>query len=255
MATRQTFPFPRTSANKEFPYDPFAKQGDPGDSVTFIQPPGVAFYRPWISIPGGLSFIWPIGLEGFNLEIDPVLGIHKYVGGNAVQLNVVHKGEEHFTLDGNFPGKSSTDAMQRLRDIVYANQPVGGKILYLPGVLPYAQRVGIVHMSSGRTQDDRGTDLTYSIEFIRIGIEKKYPDPQLAATPGQPLKGAKGGSSRIFKTTGTVRTLRAIAQLKLKDANKWQSIYSKNLAFFNRGQVTSHQAPTWRIPIGTTIYW
>jgi hypothetical protein len=252
--TRQTFPFPRASANNDFPYDPFSDTGDKNDPAQYIQPPGVVFFRPWLSIPGGSAFIWPLGIEGFSLTIDPTLGIHKYIGANAVAVNVMHRGEESITLSGSFPGDTGAMAMRALRDVVYAEQPPGGKILYLPGILPYAQRVAVGHTSFDRSADDRGSDLTYSIEFKRTGLAKKYPTPKLVNPTPQPRSAPKGGTSRVFKATATVHTLRAIAQLKLHDANKWKSIYDKNVKFFTIHKVPMHTVPTYKLPIGTKIY-
>ena len=252
---KQTYPFPLRTANNKFPRDPFAGTGDADDSVVFIQPPGVTFYRPWLSIPNGPSFIWPIGLEGFRIAINPTLGIHRYIGGNAVTVNVIHKGEEVISMSGNFPGLSGVDAMQQLRDVVMADTPVGGKILYLPGVLPYAQRVVVGPVSFDHDENDRGSDITYTIDFERIGIQQKYPTPKLAQPGSQPHPAGKGGTARVFVVTSTVNTLRKIAQKKLGSASKWESIYNKNIKLFNRLKIPKHDAPTKRLKIGTRIYW
>lgn len=254
----QTFPFPLRTANQVFPFNPFGGKsgvGDPGDSAAFIQPPGQVFYRPWLSVPNGPSFIWPIGLEGFHLEINPSLGIHRYIGGNAVVVNVTHKGEEGITLSGNFPGLTSAKQLQQLRDVVMVDTPPAGKILYLPGVLPYAQRVVVGSASFDRGVDERGSDLTYSISFERIGIQAKYPTPKLTRPTTQPHSPGKGGSARVFKVTSSVNTLRKIAQLKLKSASKWESVYNKNTKLFSKLKITKHEAPNKRLPIGTKIYY
>lgn len=252
---KQSYPFPLRTANNKFPYDPFSQTGDKDDTTVFIQPPGVVFFRPWLSVPDGPSFIFPIGLEGFRIEINPTLGIHKYIGANAVAVNVIHRGEEVITMNGNLPGLSGVDAMRKLRDVVYAVTPDSGKILYLPGVLPYAQRVVVQSASFDRAEDARGDDLTYSITFERFALADKYPTPKLTDPVAQPHSPSKGGTSRVFKVNAKVNTLRKIAQAKLGSANKWESIYNKNTKLFNRLKVTKHEAPNHRLPLGTKVYW
>lgn len=251
----QRFPFPLKSANQRFPYDPFKGTGDSKDTVAYIQPPGIEFYRPWLAIPNGAAFIWPLGLEGFGISVEPTLGIHKYYGDNKVVVNVIHRGEEHITMSGNLLGKSAVDSLRQLRDVAYAVQPVGGKILYLPGVLNYAQRVAVVRLSFDRTEDARGEDITYTMDLVRTGIENKFTDPDLAVPTTQPSTGTQKASSRVFVVTSSVNTLRKIALKKLGNASKWDDIYKKNKTIFARLKVPAHSVPTYKLKVGTKVYY
>src|SRR6267142_156717 len=81
------------------PYNRFGSQGPTGDfndTAHFVLSPGTDFLRPWLAIRNGPAFQWPLGLEGFQMTVDPQLGIHKYIGDNAVTVDVIHAGEEHF---------------------------------------------------------------------------------------------------------------------------------------------------------------
>lgn len=248
-------PFPASAANNKFPYDPFSGRGDPDDSVAYIQPPDKEFIRPWLMVPNGPVFVFPVGLQGWDITIDPALGIHKYIGDNKVEVSVLHLGEETFTLTGILPGLSSTDALQQLRQVVYAVQPTSGKILSLPGLLPYAQRVACGRTSFVHDQDDRGSDASYTIEFKRLGLAQKLPNYVTLKPVLQPTRPAKGGSSRVYVATGRYNTIRQIAQLKLGNANKWESIYNKNLKLFNRLKIPKHKAPIYHLKVGTKVYW
>lgn len=266
----QAFPFNTRQAFVDGPFNPFADEknhevrGDPDDSVVYLSEPGVNFYRPWISVPNGRAFVWPLGVEGFSLSIDPSLGVHKYVGDNAVKVDVIHKGEERLTLNGSFPGKSSIGAFRALRDIVYADTPERGKVLYVPHLFTYTQRVVIGATRFDRGDTDRGTDLTYSIECIRLGPGTKTHEDALIDVepiPGQTDKtsGANGGSGkgahRVFTVNGTYDTLRKIAAHKLGKANKWRTLYNKNSRYFIMHSVPAHLAPDHHIALGTKIYY
>lgn len=260
----QTFPFDKTKAFREGPFNPFTNEGDPNDTVQYVLAPGSNFYRPWISVPGGRAFVWPLGVEGFGVSIDPQLGIHKYIGDNAVKVDVIHKGEERLTMTGSFPGLSSIGAFRALRDIVYADTPEKGKILYIPHLFTYTQRVVIAQARFDRGEDQRGTDLTYTIEFVRIGPGPTPPQTNKVDAVPQGTKrsknsGAKGGSGsgahRPFKVNGTYNTLRKIAALKLGSVSKWRTLYEKNQGTFRRLGVAAHLAPNYRIPLGTVVYY
>lgn len=260
----QAFPFDKAKAFTDGPYNPFTDGGDPNDTAQYILAPGANFLRPWISVPGGRAFVWPLGVEGFSLSIDPQLGIHKYIGDNAVKVDVIHKGEEHVSMSGSFPGVTSIGAFRALRDMVYADTPERGKILYIPHLFTYTQRVVIASARFDHGQEDRGTDLTYDLELVRLGpgtavSENQLIEPEPQGAIGAKTSGAKGasgaGTHRPFRVNGTYNTLRKIASLKLGNSNKWKVLYDKNQGVFRKLAIPTYQVPDKRLPLGTVIYY
>lgn len=249
----QDFPFNPDDANTQFPYNPFTGDGDEDDDARYILRPGEDFKRPWLAVPGGMAFIWPLPVEGFDLSIEPTLGKHRYIGDNAVKVDVIHKGEETITLDGNFPGLTGAATLRALRDVVYADTPSGGKILALPGILPYAQRVVVSRASFSRSQDDRGNGFTYSIEFAREGLAEKFKNEPIDSPIGQPPVGGKGSAPRTFVVTAKFNTLRKIASHLFNDANRWRELYNKNTALFKKLGIPLSQAPNHKLAKGRQI--
>lgn len=237
------------------PFNPFTGVGDKTDDSMYIVEPGVAFFRPWLAIRNGPAFQWPLGMEGFSLTIDPTLGIHKFIGDNKVVVDVVHSGEEHLTLSGNFPGDSAPDLIQALRDVVYQDAPEEGKILYVPEIMSHAQRVQIVHAEFSRGEDQRGRDTTYSIEFVRMGLAADNPDTTTTPTTPNPKTGAKGKTTKSIKVDAKHNTLRKIAAWKLGKSSNWRTVYNANSAWFVKRNVPLAKAPDYRIPLGTTIHY
>lgn len=253
----QTFPFKKPQAFMGGPYNPWTKEGDPDDSAYYIAKPGENFARPWLRIPGGRAFVWPLGVEGFSHTIDPKLGIHSYIGDNAVKVDVMHMGEERIHLSGTFPGATSIDAFQALRALVRAPTPKMGKILYVPHLFDTVTSLVVVASAHfDRGQDDRGTDLTYDIEFVYIGVGPEQSDPLIVDSQEQPQGGkadTKGSAARTFTVNGTYNSLRKIAALKLKSPDKWRTIYNKNKALFLKLGVPMGKVPTYRLKIGTKV--
>lgn len=236
------------------PYDPFSKRGDPDDPARYVLRPGVNFMRPWLAIRNGPAFQWPLGMEGVTLSVQPTLGIHKSVGDNVVDVDVIHAGEEHFTLTGNFPGDSSPDLIAALRDVVYQGASREGKLLWLPELVTYVQRVQIVSLEATRDQEARGRDMSYSIEFVRMGIASVQFDPSPAAPTPQPTHPPKGKSTRSVKVDAKHNTLRKIAAWKLGSATKWRTVYNANQSWFVKRNIQLAKAPDYRLPVGTLIH-
>lgn len=243
-----------TTANA--PYNRFAAKKPTGnfdDTAHYMLSPGTDFLRPWLAIRGGPAFQWPLGLEGFQLIVDPTLGIHKFIGDNAVTVDVIHAGEEHFTLNGTFPGFSAPDLVSALRDIVYQGSPEEGKILWLPEkVVNFAQRVQVVHFEAARSEQDRGYDMTYSIEFVRMGILKEI---ESGVAPGGAKPQPKPGSNTAFSTHVDAKhnTLRKIAKWKLHSTTKWRHLYDVNSYWFIKHSIPLAKAPDHRLPPGLLI--
>jgi hypothetical protein len=246
-------------ANDRFPYDrltqPKKPTGDADDSSRYILTPGIEFYRPWLSVPGGASFVWPGGVEGFTCRIDPSLGIHRYIGDNAVVIDVTHKGQESITLSGTFPGLTSVDVFLALRDMIYQDVGENGYILYVPHLYPKTQRVFVQSAVFDHPQNERRRDLSYTLDFIRVGTGGKVSEPNLRTPTPQPAPRTKqrGKASRVFVVNATVNTLRKIAKSKLKDAKRWDELYRKNEKLFKRGQIALHKVPDYRLAAGTKI--
>lgn len=237
------------------PYNPFSGSGSESDDAQYILEPGVAFMRPWIAVRNGPAFQWPLGIEGFQLAIDPVLGIHKFIGDNKVAVDVIHSGEEHLTLNGNFPGDSAPKLIQALRDLVYRGTGEEGKILYIPEVLTHAQRVQVVHAEFSRDQDGRGRDHTYSIEVVRIGMGDLNPVVTTQPTPTNPKTAPRGKSSKNINVDSKHNTLRKIAAWKLGSSSNWRTVYDANSKFFISHTIQLAKAPDYRLPTGMKVYY
>jgi hypothetical protein len=245
--------------NMRFPRDtltqPTKPVGDKRDSAVYMAKPGVEFYRPWISNPNGRSFVWPGGVEGFTCRIDPNLGIYRFLGGNAVAVDVTHRGQETITLGGVFPGYSSVDAFLTLRDLVYEELPDHGFILYVPHLFTHTQRVFVQHASFDHPSAERTRDLTYSIDFIKVATGSIVKDPRIPTmipNPGHHLS-PRGKPARVFVANAKINTLRKVARAKLKNAKRWDELYRKNEKFFKKNHVAMHKVPDYRLPQGTKI--
>jgi hypothetical protein len=244
-------------SNTDFPYDvitqPGHPRGDRDDSARYLLAPGLDFERPWLTIPGGMAFVWPGGIEGFTCRIDPTLGIHKYIGDNAVVVDVTHRGQEVVTLSGTFPGLTSVDAFLALRDLIYQDMPEKGLILYVPFLYPKTQRVFVQSANFDHPEDSRLRDLHYTIDFVRVGVGDVQPDSNLRTDTPQPGSNTRGKAPHVFIVNATTNTLRKIARVKLKDATRWDELYRKNEKFFTKRKIAMHAVPDYRLPTGTKI--
>lgn len=227
------------------------------DSAKYLLDPDDDFARPYIAVPGGRAFVWPVGIEGFELQDQAELGRHKYLGEIELDVDVTHKAETTITLSGVFPGWTSVDNMNALRQVFYADTPERGKILHLPGILPNLQYVVAERQSFSHAMDDRTQDISYSFSVVKVGTGQRAPDP--AAT--QPDTGrsniGKGRGTRVFKANSKSNTLRRIAYAVFRNGARWTELYAirANSKWFDSRNVPSHQAPDYRLPVGTPIYY
>lgn len=235
------------------PFDPFAKTGGKDDDATYLARPGVDFLRPWLAIEGDAAFQWPLGLQGFTHTIDPVLGTHSFIGGNAVVVDVVSTGNESLTMSGSFPGDSAPVLMQALREVVRRVAP-GGKILYVPEVMTHAQRVQVSHSEFDRDQSARGRSMGYSIDFEITGLAGPTGSAPYTTGPVSTTAKAKGSSPRSVRSDSAHNTLRRIAAWKMGSSARWEQAYTLSEAWFIQHSVPRSKAPDYRLPIGTTIY-
>lgn len=239
------------------PYDPIKKTGDKLDDARYLLTPGEQFFMPWLSVPGGEAFVWPVGLEGFDINITPSLGIHKYIGQGAdrfVEVEVMHRGEEHITMNGSFPGNTSVELYRRLKNLVYAPTPRDGKLLYLPHVASYIQKVAVANARFSRPEAlGSGFDMTYEIEFVHVGDGPRADDPKITQPVTNPTGPPKGKTARVFIVTATINTLRKIASFKYGNASRWQSIYNLNTSYFISERIPPYAAPDARLPVGMAV--
>lgn len=258
----QKFPFPRGRANTDFPFNPFprdskgksAPTGDPSDPARYVLQPGVDFEQPWLAVPKGPAFIWPLGTEGVSGHITPVVGIHRYIGSKKVDTDVVHIGDEHVTMSGTFPGNTAAANMRALRNVVNAVEPREGKVLGLPGILAVALRVTVTDFAWSRDEQARGDDFTYTIEMvIKGGINGPLDDITPADLVGNGAAANKGTPPNTFLVTATANTLRKIALIIYNDNNKWKDLYTKNKSLFKA--VPMANVPTKVLAQGTKIFY
>jgi hypothetical protein len=225
---------------------------DSRDTAHYLLVPDRQFSRPYLAIPGDAVFTWPMAVEGFEIADEAELGVHKYISSGAnLTVDVVHKGETRITLTGTFPGWTSSENMQALRDVFYKDTPSQGKLLYLPGILAKSQFVVCESLTSAHADDERTMDIAYTAVFVCVnpGVKIKGSYEPIGAT-----KSTKVGT-RKFKTTSKINTLRKIAKKVYKNSGKWTVLYSisKNLKYFKN--VPTHKVPDHKIPAGKTVYY
>ena len=227
------------------------------DTAAYLLDPDDDFARPYIAIPGGRAFVWPLGTQGFRLEDAAELGRHKYLGEIELDIDVTHKAETTITLSGVFPGWTSVENMNALRAIFYADTPERGKILHLPGILPNLQYVVAERESFSHAQDERTMDIEYEFSVVKVGTGRRGP----SVGPTQPNQGGstqgKGRGTRSFRVNAKVNTLRKIAYHVFRNGARWTELYAikKNASWFDKRDISSHKAPDYRLPLGTVIYY
>jgi hypothetical protein len=215
--------------------------------------PDEDFSRPYLAVPGGHAFVWPLGVEGFDIITSTTLGLHKYLGEIELDVSVTHRGEKRITLSGVLPGWTSNENMVNLQGIYEADTPENGKILYLPGIFQRLQYVVGESANFKHNPEDRTQDINYSIVFIKVGLGKKIKQRSNHPPPGR--KQNKGKAQRYFVANNRYHTLRQIARKLWHNANRWTELYNKNPKWFNNHQppIPTHQIPDYRIPNGVRI--
>lgn len=237
---------------------------DPGS----VKAPGrhsagnMAHARPYI-VSGNNFFVFPIGMEGFRRSGQAGISIHKYLGEVAADVHIFHREEGRIELSGTLPGITAQDAMVACLSILRSKPPAPGLILYAPGVFEREQYVAAENWDFTHAADDRTHSIEYSITFVRSGEGKKLSDPKGTTAPPNPTikKAPKGKPDRFFTVVEGARTLKQIAYMVYRDANKWKNLVALNqgdLASFQRGNqfnslnnLPTYQIATYRWPIGT----
>lgn len=216
------------------------------DTARYLLDPDDDFPRPYLLVPGWRAFIWPLGVEGFEIQDQATLGRHKYLGEIELDVDVTHKGETGITLSGIFPGHTSVANMQALRQVFSVDTPERGKVLHLPGILPNLQYVVGETFTYTHAEDERSQDIAYSCSFVKVGTG---PKAKAAAPAGNTAR-----TTKKFVSNSRYNTLRKIAtRLKMS----WTNLYAvkANAAWFDKRNISSHRAPDYRLPNGTVIYY
>src|SRR5687768_6965786 len=88
------------------------------DPARYLLTPGVHFRRPFLRIPNGPVFRWPLGTEGFAYSSNAQLGVHRYLGQEDIEVNVIYRDEPHIEMTGSFPGNTGPALMRQLLEIL-----------------------------------------------------------------------------------------------------------------------------------------
>jgi hypothetical protein len=231
------------------------------DSARYILVPDEDFQRPYLAVPGTReAFVWPAGVEGFELQKDTALGIHRYLGEAPLEVSVTHQGEKRINMSGIFPGWTAVENMHALERVYDMPTEAKGKILHLPGILPQLKYVIGESLRFSHTEEDFLEDLAYQVTFVVTGGGATTPTGRMTSgVTGQPAEGfgttPKGNASNVFVTTAQFNTLRRIALHLFKSADRWVDLYQANSTFFDVNNIASFRIPNFQLPLGMKIYY
>lgn len=206
---------------------------------------------------GGLSFEWPVGVEGIRISGSASVAEHRYIGDNDIVLDVTHLDDQQIVLTGMFPGLTGTTNMEQLLQVIRAPQPPKGKVLVLPRAVFSNEIVGVVaSYDFDHPEEDRNSSWNYTLTFRRTATGRKTNKPKKISSPVVPTTKhttkPRGKSSRIFTVHAGANTLRAIAKLVYGNSNRWGDIYNKNKkALKPYGPL--HSIPTKRLKLGLKL--
>jgi hypothetical protein len=228
------------------------------DPARYLATPEAMFERPWLSAPGSDvdAFVWPLGTEGFRYSGSSEYGIHKYIGDDEIEVNVIHRDEPHFELNGIFPGNTAPANMRALVAVIRADTTDNGKILHLPYILPTQQWVAVTDYSFSHEEGDRTKTIAYTISFLRMRAGKKQGTGPPNTDPGaNPTSGndTRGDDVSVFVVKEGFRTLRAIAKKVYGSVEEWTKLFNKNEKKLKDKGITRSEAATHQLPLGMKI--
>lgn len=225
------------------------------DTARYLLDPGDEFRRPYLRIPGGARFTFPVGTEGFRYTGNAALGIHKYIGDDDIEVNVVYRDEPRITLSGTFPGRQGPAFMRQLLPILEARTPKAGKILFLPFIFPRLQYVAAENWEFSHDAEDRTRNVGYTITFLKVGVGSVIQIPGPDEPEPNPVEPKP--PPRYVTVKDGQRTLRGLAKKVYKDSKRWNRIYNLNKAkldkFFKKNKVPRHKYPTRLLPRGMKL--
>lgn len=238
--------------------DPAAYLVDPGS----VAKPGkhksgnLAHARPYI-VNGVKMFVFPVGTEGFRRSGQATLGLHRYLGSDAVDGRTMHYEEGRIELRGTFPGITSQQCKVDAIHVLTSVAPRSGMILYVPGVFDREQFVLPETWDFNHTEDDRTHSIDFTISFVKISTGKMLNDPRGTPPPPQPIRKTvpRGKASRTFRAKDGARSFQTIATLVYNNSGLWAKLAEMNQALIRKAGVAQHQVPSHRWPIGTAIHY
>lgn len=228
------------------------------ETAAYVVTPDSDFQRPYLAIPGvNVAYVWPLGVEGFELSVQTDLGIHRYIGEADLDVDVIHKGQKDITLTGLFPGHSSVENMNALQAVYEADTPERGKILHLPGILSRLQYVVGQSMSFSHAQDDWTRDISYEVSFIKVGVGATSPNASTSQLQVSAVSVSQnqGRGARVFVTNETTRTLLSVARAVFNNSNQWTDLYAANADYFDALGLPAFQIPSYLLPVGLSLYY
>lgn len=238
-----------------------AKNEDPAATVAIAS---LRFSPPSIR-SGNSQFVWPFGVEGFRRSGTATLGIHKYLGGSNVDVQVIHSDEAHIEMSGTFPGLTSQAFMEQLLAVITAD---GSKDLLLPGIFTRIQRVFTESYDFSHDPEDRTHSITYTISFVRTTIGSTVSSTQKTVAlqtentsgPSNPRNvsaATLAQSDRVYTVVPGAQTLREISAIVYGDQDSWTDLVDLNKDIISQynpeGTFLAFQLPTVRLEIGTRI--
>lgn len=247
MAETQINPFPPTIIDH-------ARE----DTARYVVPLG-AFLRPRLYIVDGEEFVWPLGTEGITVSGAATVAEHKYIGGNALVVDVTHLDASRIEMSGMFPGLTSTANVRALRRLCRLPNPSDYKRLEVPGVFSQAQRIVAENWDFTRVEDDPHA-WTYRVSLIVVGTNQ-IPTKNVGGTTtliGQTpsnLKTMRGEPAHVVTVKQGAQTLKAVAFQAYGDASKWKIIYMANRDVIQQalGDVPLVAAAVARLPVGIKL--
>jgi hypothetical protein len=228
------------------------------DDTYYLLTPDAQFYRPWIYTPGGSAFIWPGGLDGFQLTSNATAGIHHYLGSNGVHVDLVYPDELHIVLTGTFPGLTSQRNMHSLRGVILQQSTNdNGKILGLPGLFGNFVYGQVINHQFNHDSGDGSKNITYSIEVVKTGFGKVLKTPPLLLPQPNPQAVTQplGKSQNRVTTKSGLQSLKSIATKVYGDAGyaSLMKLVNLNQSVFAALNIATYQAASGVLPIGTTL--
>ena len=196
------------------------------------------YARPMLR-SGSKEFVWPVGIETFRHSGNALLGVRRYIGDNAADVQVVHKDEARIEMTGTFPGTTAVACMIALKDVILAETPDRGKILFLPGVFEEVKYVAVESYDFNHSEDDRTHSIDYTITFVIMGTGFSFQTPNATGTTttttSSPVVTATRPLSpggRILSTTGGASNFQHIAKIVYGNPDKWPKLVDLNQALF-----------------------